>query len=64
MCIWCEIEAPLEPMVSGAKMPMICTECGTKVCTWGWQEMRDMLAQYEKRVKMLEEALAQERANK
>ena len=64
MCIWCEKTAPLVPMVSGAKMPMICSDCGTKVCMWGWSEMRDLILNYEKRVQMLEEALEKERSSK
>lgn len=57
MCLWCEEDAPLEPMVSGAKIPMICTKCGTKVCAYGWQELRDIIQQYERRIDILENAL-------
>ena len=57
MCIWCEEEAGVTPMVSEAKIPMICKKCGTRVCAYGWQELRDILNQYEKRVRLLEQEL-------
>lgn len=57
MCIWCEEDVGLEPMVSGVKVGMICKKCGTRVCAYGWQELRDIFNQYEKRIKMLEKEL-------
>lgn len=57
MCIWCEKDAGVTPMVSGARMPMICKECGTRVCTYGWQELRDIMNQYERRINKLEKEL-------
>lgn len=60
-CVWCEERAGVIPMVSGASMPMICRKCGTRVCAYGYQEIRFMMEQYERRIKHLEEALRKER---
>lgn len=57
MCNWCKKNATLIPMVSGAEMPMICSECGTRVGSYDWKKMRDTLQKYKKRINILEKAL-------
>lgn len=43
MCDWCEKKTKLTPQVSGVLVPMICTNCGTKVCNLDWSELRILL---------------------
>jgi len=40
MCNWCEKETKGTPQPSGAKMPMICEHCGTKIGDFGWKELK------------------------
>lgn len=57
MCVWCDKQTKLEPQVSGVKVPMICTECGTRVCAYGWSELRDMFNAWEERVEQAEKRI-------
>lgn len=61
MCVWCDEDAGLTPMVSKAEVPMICKKCGTRICVYGWQDLKDIFNQYEKRIELLENELTKYR---
>lgn len=41
-CFWCDNSDP-EPMVSGAKMPMVCKSCGTGLGWMNYKQVRELI---------------------
>jgi hypothetical protein len=44
-CSWCDSVNQLEAMVCGARMPMICKDCGTKLGYIDWSELNKILVE-------------------
>jgi hypothetical protein len=54
MCNWCKEDAPLKPMVSGAKMPMICSKCGKDCGHWDYKQVRSAMRDSRKHDELAE----------
>ena len=46
MCSWCEKETEVEPMVSGASIPMVCVSCGTAQGRYDYKDFMRVMRDY------------------
>jgi hypothetical protein len=48
MCDWCGEDKGVEPQVSGIRVPIICSGCGTMLYHMDWRELRELFKKARK----------------